>query len=463
MTNTNFCTEVKSVKELFKSLNVETVVVELDVIERGQELRQALSARVGRTSVPQVFISGQHIGGCDDTHRARDDGLLAKLLKGHDYDYDLIVIGGGSGGLAASKEAVKYNKKVAVLDFVVPTPLGTAWGLGGTCVNVGCIPKKLMHTAALIGQTLKDAPHYGWNIPGDCPGVKEFAITSDDLFSLPYCPGKTLVIGASYVALECAGFLRGLGLDVTVMVRSILLRGFDQEMAEKAGQYMAEEGVKFLRPSIPQRIQQLESGAPGRLLVTAKRTDNNQEFSEEYNTVLFAIGRDPCTDTIGLENAGVLKEKNGKLATISEKTNVDNIYAVGDILYGKLELTPVAIEAGVLLARRLFGGSNVECDYINVPTTVFTPLEYGACGYTEEQAVQTFGEQNIEERLLGFHYLGPNAGEVTQLVGLSLKMKATKADLDALIGIHPTCAEVFTTLDVTKRSGLAPDLKSCCG
>ncbi|CAG2121752.1 unnamed protein product, partial [Medioppia subpectinata] len=246
--------------------------------------RQALSARVGRTSVPQVFISGQHIGGCDDTHRARDDGLLAKLLKGHDYDYDLIVIGGGSGGLAASKEAVKYNKKVAVLDFVVPTPLGTAWGLGGTCVNVGCIPKKLMHTAALIGQTLKDAPHYGWNIPGeithdwnrmkdevqnyvksinfgyrvqlrenkvdyinafgcfvdshtikcvdkkakettltadkfiiavgerpryptDCPGVKEFAITSDDLFSLPYCPGKTLVIGASYVALECAGFL----------------------------------------------------------------------------------------------------------------------------------------------------------------------------------------------------------------------------------------------------------------
>ncbi|CAG2112881.1 unnamed protein product, partial [Medioppia subpectinata] len=88
---------------------------------------------------------------------------------------------------------------------------------------------------------------------------------------------------------------------------------------------------------------------------------------------------------------------------------------------------------------------------------------YGACGYTEEQAVQTFGEQNIEERLLGFHYLGPNAGEVTQLVGLSLKMKATKADLDALIGIHPTCAEVFTTLDVTKRSGLAPDLKSCCG
>ena len=116
-------------KTLFESLNVKTVVIELDVVDNGSELRQALSARVGRTSVPQVFINGQHIGGCDDTHKAKDDGVLAQLLKEHDYDYDLIVIGGGSGGLAASKEAVKYNKKVAVLDFVVPTPLGTTWGL----------------------------------------------------------------------------------------------------------------------------------------------------------------------------------------------------------------------------------------------------------------------------------------------------------------------------------------------
>ncbi|XP_054155150.1 thioredoxin reductase 1, cytoplasmic-like [Oppia nitens] len=508
----------------------------------------------------------------------RQDMPPISEAKDHNYDYDLIVIGGGSGGLAASKEAIKYGKKVAVMDYVVPTPLGTTWGLGGTCVNVGCIPKKLMHTSALIGQTLKDAIHYGWKVPEniphdwnhmkdevqnyirslnfgyrvqlreqsvnyinsyasfvdphkikcidkkgnesfltadkfiistgerpryptDCVGAKEFGITSDDLFSMPYNPGKTLVVGASYVALECAGFLRGIGLDVTVMVRSILLRGFDQEMAEKVGEFMAFEGINFLRPCIPTKIERIEEGSPGRLRVTANRTDTNEEIVEEYNTVLFAIGRDPCTDKIGLENTGVVKEKNGKIKTVSEKTNIDHIYAVGDILYEKLELTPVAIEAGVLLARRLFANSTVECDYLNVPTTVFTPLEYGCCGYTEEQAVKEFGEDNIEvyhqkfcpfewqnarvpqfehrnrnscfakiiclrsenERLLGFHYLGPNAGEVTQLIGLPLKMKATKTDLDGLIGIHPTCAEVFTSMDITKRSGIAPDMKSCCG
>ncbi|XP_054155155.1 thioredoxin reductase 1, cytoplasmic-like [Oppia nitens] len=568
--STTTCPFCAKVKALFESLNIKPFVIELNVVDNGTELRQALSAKVGRTSVPQVFINGQHIGGCDDTHKARDDGVLSQLLKNHNYDYDLIVIGGGSGGLAASKEAIKYGKKVAVMDYIVPTPLGTTWGLGGTCLNVGCIPKKLMHTAALIGQTLKDGINFGWDIPEnvnhnwdrmkdeiqnyirssnfknrvdlrqksvdyinsyasfvdphkikcidkkgnetfltadkfiiatgerpryptDCVGANKYSITSDDLFSLPYNPGKTLVVGASYVALECAGFMRGIGLDVTVMVRSILLRGFDQEMAEKVGDYMGIEGIKFLRPFIPTSIEQIEAGTPGRLRVTAKRTDTNEEIVDEYNTVLFAIGRDPCTDKIGLENTGVVKEKNGKIKTISEKTNIDHIYAVGDILYGKLELTPVAIEAGVLLARRMFGNSTVECDYVNVPTTVFTPLEYGSCGYSEELAIQEFGEDNIDvyiqnhwplewrvahrpenscfaklivlrsenERILGFHYLGPNAGEVTQLVGLPLKMKATKADLDALIGIHPTCAEVFTTLVVTKRSGLSADTKGC--
>ena len=186
-------------------------------------------------------------------------------------------------------------------------------------------------------------------------------------------------------------------------------------------------------------------------------------------------------------------ERNGKLKVKNEQTNVPHIYAIGDILYGKLELTPVAIEAGVLLARRLYANSTVQCDYINVPTTVFTPLEYGACGYSEEQAIDEFGEDNIEvyiqnfcplewqvphrpvnacfakliclryenERVVGFHYLGPNAGEVTQLAGLPLKMKATKADIDALIGIHPTCAETFTTMVVTKRSGESADAKGC--
>ncbi|ELK25957.1 Thioredoxin reductase 1, cytoplasmic [Myotis davidii] len=511
------------------------------------------------------------------TSEAYQEGRLQKLLKMNGsedlpgtYDYDLIIIGGGSGGLAAAKaslfmcyEAAKYNKKVMVLDFVTPTPLGTKWGLGGTCVNVGCIPKKLMHQAALLGQAVRDSRNYGWNVEETVghdwgkmteavqnhigslnwgyrvalrekkvtyenaygqfvgphrikttnnkgkekiysaerfliatgerprylgiPGDKEYCISSDDLFSLSYCPGKTLVVGASYVALECAGFLAGIGLDVTVMVRSILLRGFDQDMANKIGEHMQEHGVKFIKQFVPIKVEQIEAGTPGRLKVVAKSTNSDEVIEGEYNTVLLAIGRDACTRKIGLEAVGVkINEKNGKIpVTDEEQTNVPYIYAIGDILEGKPELTPVAIQAGRLLAQRLYAGSTVKCDYENVPTTVFTPLEYGACGLSEEKAVEKFGEENIEvyhsyfwplewtvpsrdsnkcyakivcntkdnERVVGFHILGPNAGEVTQGFAAALKCGLTKQQLDSTIGIHPVCAEVFTTLSVTKRSG----------
>ncbi|NWR65597.1 TRXR1 reductase, partial [Bucorvus abyssinicus] len=470
----------------------------------------------------------------------------------HSYDYDLIVIGGGSGGLAAAKEAAKYEKKVMVLDFVTPTPLGNSWGLGGTCVNVGCIPKKLMHQAALLGQALQDSRKFGWQFTEEVkhnwmtmtesvqnyigslnwgyrvalreksvtyenaygefvaphtvkatnkrgvvkqytaerfliatgerprylgiPGDKEYCISSDDLFSLPYCPGKTLVVGASYVALECAGFLAGLGLDVTVMVRSILLRGFDQDIANKIGQYMEEHGINFIREFVPVKVEQIEKGTPGRLKVTAKSTNGNQIIEGEYNTVLLAIGRDACTRNIGLDKVGVkINEKTGKIpVNDEEQTNVPYIYAVGDILQDKLELTPVAIQAGRLLVQRLYAGATRKCDYVNVPTTVFTPLEYGACGYSEEAAMEKFGEENIEvyhshfwplewtvpsrdnnkcyakiicniqdnERVIGFHVLGPNAGEVTQGFAAAIKCGVTKEQLDSTIGIHPVCAEV---------------------
>nr|XP_021496610.1 thioredoxin reductase 1, cytoplasmic isoform X1 [Meriones unguiculatus] len=479
------------------------------------------------------------------------------------YDFDLIIIGGGSGGLAAAKEAARFDKKVLVLDFVTPTPLGTRWGLGGTCVNVGCIPKKLMHQAALLGQALKDSRNYGWSVEDTVqhswekmiesvqnyigslnwgyrvalrekkvvyenaygtfvgphrikatnnkgkekiysaerfliatgerprylgiPGDKEYCISSDDLFSLPYCPGKTLVVGASYVALECAGFLAGIGLDVTVMVRSILLRGFDQDMANKIGEHMEEHGIKFIKQFVPVKVEQIEAGTPGRFKVTAQSTNSEETFEGEFNTVLLAVGRDSCTRTIGLETVGVkINEKTGKIpVTDEEQTNVPYIYAIGDILEGKLELTPVAIQAGRLLAQRLYGGSTVKCDYESVPTTVFTPLEYGCCGLSEEKAVEKFGEENIEvyhsffwplewtvpsrdnnrcyakiicnlrdnERVVGFHVLGPNAGEVTQGFAAALKCGLTKEQLDSTIGIHPVCAEIFTTLSVTKRSG----------
>ncbi|XP_068171458.1 thioredoxin reductase 3 [Antennarius striatus] len=561
----SYCPFCVKVKDLFKGLNVEYKVVELDLIEDGTNYQEMLLEMTGQKTVPNVFVNKKHIGGADSTLKAYEDGFLQKLLSGDSqaYDYDLIVIGGGSGGLACSKEAATLGKKVMVLDYVVPTPKGTTWGLGGTCVNVGCIPKKLMHQTALLGTALQDARMYGWELDQQVkhnwetmksavndyisslnwgyrvalrdkkvqyvnafaefiephkiktvskrgketfytadkfvlatgerprylgiPGDKEYCITSDDLFSLPYCPGKTLVIGASYVALECGGFLAGLGLEVTIMVRSILLRGFDQEMANRAGEHMEEHGIKFLRKYVPTSIEELEAGSPGRLKVTAKSTEGDDTIEGEYNTVLIAVGRDACTDKIGLHKAGVkVNPKNGKIpVNDEEQTNVPYIYAIGDILEGKWELTPVAIQAGKLLARRLFGGSKVKCDYINVPTTVFTPLEYGACGLSEDRAMEMYGEQNLEvyhslfwpleftvpkrdnnkcfakiicnkldsDRVIGFHYLGPNAGEVTQGFSAAMKCGVTKEQLDGTIGIHPTCAEIFTTLEVTKSSG----------
>jgi len=562
------CPFCDKVKKLFSDLDIQIEIVELDQREDGSAIQASLAELTGQRTVPNVFIQGKHIGGCDDTLKLNAEGKLVTLCNSdaHNFDYDIIVIGGGSGGLAASKEAAKLGKKVAVCDFVKPSPAGSTWGLGGTCVNVGCIPKKLMHQAALLGEAVKDATSFGWEVEQeklshnwgkmveevqnhigslnwgyrvalreksvdylneyavfqdantikttnkkgkekivtakdfilatggrprypDIPGA-EFGISSDDIFSLPYNPGKVLCVGASYISLECAGFLHKLGLDTTVMVRSILLRGFDQQMAGKVGEYMENMGVNFIRECVPEKLEKIEEGSPGKIKVTGKYKDGT-EFTDVFNTVIFAIGRDACTKSIGLDTVGVaLNPKSGKvLHDEREATNIPNIFAIGDVLEDKPELTPVAIQAGKLLARRLCGVSKELTDYVNICTTVFTPLEYGCCGLSEEDAIQQYGEDGIEvyhtsfwplewtvahrpdnacycklicikkteanpsEKVVGFHYLGPNAGEVTQGFGIALKMGATKADFDGLIGIHPTTAETFTTLSITKSSG----------
>jgi len=562
-----FCTKIKN---LFEQLKVKIEVLELDQIGDGAAVQAALLEKTGQRTVPNVFINGKHVGGHDDTMKLHSEEKLLPMINAdnHNFDYDIVVIGGGSGGLSASKEAARLGKKVAVLDFVKPSPAGTTWGLGGTCVNVGCIPKKLMHQAALLGEATRDAKSFGWGVEPaqhnwqnmvtevqnhigslnwgyrvalreknvtylneyatfvdkntiktvnkkgvektvtaskfilatggrpkypNIPGV-EFGISSDDLFSLPHSPGKVLLIGASYIALECAGFCAALGCDTTVMVRSILLRGFDQQMASKIGDYMEEHGVNMIRECVPESIERIEEGAPGKLKVTAKYKDGTT-YSDEFNTVIFAIGRDACTQNIGLDKVGVaLNPKNGKvLHDEAERTNVDSIFAIGDVLDDKPELTPVAIQAGKLLARRLCGADDTLTDYVNVCTTVFTPLEYGCCGLSEEDAIQQFGEEDIEvyhtnfwplewtvahrpenacyaklvcvksqqEKVVGFHYLGPNAGEVTQGYGGMIKLGAKKADFDNLIGIHPTTAETFTTMGITKASGQDAGASGC--
>uniref|UniRef100_A0A8C7UXK2 thioredoxin-disulfide reductase (NADPH) n=1 Tax=Oncorhynchus mykiss TaxID=8022 RepID=A0A8C7UXK2_ONCMY len=485
--------------------------------------------------------------------------LLTRNLTGT-FDYDLVVIGGGSGGLACSKEAAQLGQKVAVLDYVEPSVKGTKWGIGGTCVNVGCIPKKLMHQAALLGTALKDAQKYGWQIPGpishdwstmaeavqnhvrslnwghrvqlqdkevkylnvkgslldehtvkgstrtgkevlsltvlfpvlQIPGAVEHGITSDDIFWLKESPGKTLVVGASYVALECAGFLTGIGLETTVMVRSIPLRGFDQQMAGLVTDYMEAYGTKFSWRSVPKSVDKLSSGV---LQVTWTDEQTGKDQRDTFDSVLWAVGRAPETKTLGLEKVGVkLNKESGKiLVAADESTSVPNIYAFGDIGEGRPELTPTAIKAGKLLARRLAGQTNELMNYDNVATTVFTPLEYGCVGLSEEEAESRHGKDSIEvyhafykpleftvaerdasqcyikvvckrggdQRILGLHFTGPNAGEVTQGFAMGFQCGATLTHLKETVGIHPTCAEELTKVNVSKRSGLDATVTGC--
>eukprot|EP00484_Ammonia_sp_Unknown_P022963 CAMPEP_0197034662 /NCGR_PEP_ID=MMETSP1384-20130603/12699_1 /TAXON_ID=29189 /ORGANISM="Ammonia sp." /LENGTH=509 /DNA_ID=CAMNT_0042464613 /DNA_START=116 /DNA_END=1645 /DNA_ORIENTATION=- len=498
-----------------------------------------------------------------------------------DYDYDLIVIGGGSGGISCAKEAASTGAKVALFDYVKPTPHGTKWGLGGTCVNVGCIPKKMMHYSGLLGESMHDAHMLGWDVPeshkeakfswekmietvnnyvrslnwgysvqlreagikyykayakfvdphtvefelkkqtqkvtgkyillamGGRPRVpsnvegNELAITSDDIFWKKTPPGKTLCVGASYISLETAGFLHAMGYDVTVAVRSILLRGFDTECANFVGDYMKEVGVKFKTGVVPTKLEKLDDGKI-RVHFKPSKDDEEQKADakmEIYDTVLFATGRAPETKELCLDKTGVaLDEDSGKIRCSKEQTNVSHIYAVGDIVYGAPELTPVAIQAGKLLAQRLFKNAVNWMDYHFVPTTVFTPCEYACVGYSEDEANDVFGEENLEvyhmknnplehysvkrkniegkemhntiffkvicdkskkSKIVGFHYCGPNAGEVMQGFGLALKVGCTKDDLDNLVGIHPTCAEWFTLLKVTKASGESAEATAC--
>merc|ERR1740123_1386358 len=337
----------------------------------------------------------------------------------------------------------------------------------------------------------------------DIPG-KELAITSDDIFWKKTNPGKTLCVGASYISLETAGFLNEYNIETHVMVRSILLRGFDRECADLIGDYMQRIGCRFIMKSSPKKLEQTPDG---RIKVTYEQksvdedgVETKQILEDVYDTVMFATGRRADTQGLNLEAAGVQAEPNGKIIIKEEASNVPHIYALGDVAEGKQELTPVAIQAGKLLSERLFAGSNIQMDYDTVPTTVFTPVEYGTCGLSEEEAISRYGAENVDaywrkftalehsaphrygvdgeeisnphfsklvvntaehERVVGFHYVGPHAGEVTQGYTLAMKLGATKADFDNVIGIHPTTAEQFTTLDVTRSSGKDGNATGC--
>lgn len=503
------------------------------------------------------------------------------IKETHGYNYDLLVIGGGSGGLACAKEAAAYDKKVAVLDYVVPSPQGSTWGLGGTCVNVGCIPKKLMHQASLLGKAIKESSSYGWSVndsypehnwhslveavknhilslnwghrvqlnqknityynsfgtfidqhtieatdrsgnkelitseniviatggrpqyPEDVLGATEYGITSDDLFSLQKPPGKTLVVGASYVALECAGFLQGLGFPTSVMIRSNPLKGFDQDLANLVVSNMQSEGVNIMRHCVPMKIEQITrdklnmENNDKTLSIKYQWIDTQTVEIDIWDTVLFATGRRPVISAMKLDKAGIeVDSVTGKILVNShDASSIPHIYAIGDVAMGRQELTPVAILAGKLLSKRLFGGSTDLMKYSMVPTTVFTPLEFSSVGLSESQAIEDYGEEKVEiyhayykpleyylpkrdssqcyikvvtiqddrnNKVVGIHMTAPNAGEILQGFAVALcNGTISIKDIQHTVGIHPTCAEEIIKLHITKRSGLDPTVTGC--
>ncbi|MDX1454552.1 MAG: glutathione-disulfide reductase, partial [Gammaproteobacteria bacterium] len=360
-----------------------------------------------------------------------------------EYDYDLLVIGGGSGGLAAAQRAAEYGASVAVIE---------KGKLGGTCVNVGCVPKKVMWLAADFRHRLHRAPDFGFSpanadldwktlvenreayiqrlngiyasnlerreievIEGearcldahtvkvgdteltaerlliatggrpslpDIPGA-ELGITSDGFFELEACPQQVLVVGSGYIAVELAGVLSALGAKVTVMVRrDSVLRRFDPMLRERLMEAMNQDGIRVMTGCVPVALEKDDDGL-------CLATESGEKHGG-YDAVLWAIGRQPNTD-IGLDALGVeLAERGHVTVDDYQQSSLENVFAIGDVA-GRIELTPVAIAAGRRLADRLYGGmKDRKLDYDMIPTVVFSHPPVGTIGLTEDEALEKY-------------------------------------------------------------------------
>lgn len=365
--------------------------------------------------------------------------------------YDYIVIGGGSGGIASANRAAMHGAKVILFE---------GKEVGGTCVNVGCVPKKVMWYGAQVAETLNHyAAEYGFEVEmknfdfatlkanrqayidrihgsyergfdnngvervyeyatfvdahtvevagqrytaphiliatgghalyPDIPGA-EYGITSDGFFELDAVPNRTAVVGAGYIAVEVAGVLHALGSETHLFVRQDRpLRNFDQEIIGTLTDYMAENGPTLHTQSIPKEV--IKNADESLTLVL----ENGQSYT--VDTLIWAIGRRPNVTGFGLEKTGVALTDQGYIASDDyENTNVSGIYALGDVT-GKLELTPVAVKAGRQLSERLFNGkTNAKMDYKDVATVIFSHPAIGSIGLSEEAAIAEFGVENIK-------------------------------------------------------------------
>ena len=445
------------------------------------------------------------------------------------FDVDLFVIGAGSGGVRAARIAAGHGARTVVAEES---------RIGGTCVIRGCVPKKLYVYASRFAEHFADAAGFGWSVgtptfdwptlvaakekeitrlsaayranlaasgaelieerativgrqrvrltsgrelsarhilvavgsrPALLPGVEglEHTITSDETFDLPFFPRRLLVVGGGYIAVEFASLFQRLGTEVIQVMRaSNVLRGFDDDMREGVRAAMARVGVTHRFGILPVRIEKRADGTRRVLLSDGETFDVDQ--------VLVATGRLPHTEGLGLEKAGVEVSMHGAVKVDEHLTSaVPSIHAVGDVTH-RVNLTPVAIREGHVLADRLFGDGAKPIRYDTIAHVVFGTPELGAVGLTEAEAVGRFPKVDIfradfrpmratlsgsrertlmklvvddaTQRILGAHILADDAGEMIQLVAVAMTMGATKADFDATVAVHPTAAEELVTM-----------------
>ena len=441
-------------------------------------------------------------------------------------DYDLFVIGAGSGGVRAARMAAGFGARVGIAEDRY---------MGGTCVNVGCVPKKLYVYASEYSHAFEDSRGFGWDshVPafdwatlrdnkkheisrlnavyvdllsgvdadvfdgrarivdphtveingqtysadklliatGGWPFVPEFpgsdlALTSNEIFDLDKFPQRLVVVGGGYIAVEFAGIFNGLGAQVTQFYRGpLFLRGFDGDIRQHAAQEIAKSGVNLRFGVNVVSIERLG----GELSI--ELDDGSKVLAD---AVLYATGRKPHLEGLGLENTNIELSDSGAIAVDADfRTSEPSIFALGDVI-GGMELTPVALAEGMAFARKQFQPRETPVEYDFIPTAVFCQPNIGTVGFTEEQAQAVFGEltlyksdfkpmkhtisgrdertfmklivETATDRVVGVHMMGPDAGEICQGIAIALKAGATKATFDATIGIHPTAAEEFVTM-----------------
>ncbi|MEB3218184.1 MAG: glutathione-disulfide reductase [Nostocales cyanobacterium 94392] len=447
------------------------------------------------------------------------------------YDYDLFIMGAGSAGAAAAKKAASLGVRVAVAEQEA---------LGGTCLNRGCIPKKLIVYAADFALHNKFATDYGWSkisshfdwtqfiqsvhkhidsinrsyqekfqqsgitllrghatfvdahtikvneskitadkiliavgarpfIPPDIPGI-EYAITSREMFHLPYLPKRLAIIGGGYIGVEFSSMMNALDCRVTVVdTDETILEGFDHDLRQRLQESLSQRGIKFINNSTATEIKHYEEG----LLLTV---NGKYKKTIAADSILVATGRTPNTKNLDLDNAQVKMDEKGAIAVDEySRTSQSNIFAVGDCT-NRLQLTPVAKSEAVAFVNTVFANKPQTVNYGDVPSAVFARPEIASIGMTENQAREKFGdsikcycdrfqplmtqfagsqEQAIikvvvegeSERVIGLHMLGEHAADIIQSLGVAVRQGITKQDLDSAIAIHPTSAEEFLTLN----------------